>query len=86
MIGVTTWTVHVVAEGNPGIGRCVRRCRTHPEAKRWAETHAMDYRWGLVIVDQRRGLADWGSEWTRADDSEVMVEAPWYARRREARR
>ena len=73
-------TVHVCERGNPGIGRALRTFTGYPEAKRYAERRANDFQWGTVIVDQIRQLADWGNGWTLADDCEVDVEAPSYAR------
>ena len=76
-----TFHVAVVAEGNPGIGRIIRSFGSYPAAKRYAEEHATDYRWGLVIVDDVRSIADWGTDFTSATDCEQSVAPPFYAHR-----
>jgi hypothetical protein len=75
------FTVHVCADGNPGIGPALRSFRQYPAAKRYAERKANDYHYGTLIVDDVREIIDWGNGWTLAKDCEVEVPPPAYARR-----
>lgn len=73
--------VATVTTGNPGFGTTLRSFRRYTDAKRYAQHVATQYDQGVVIVDERRNLADWGCGWSAADDCEQAKDAPSYARR-----
>jgi len=55
----------VTALSGPLLGRVA----SEKEARKMAKEVAMDYRYGVVILDSATGLADWGDGWSDPDAS-----------------
>ena len=69
-----------VDSSESGIGETIRRFKSYPRAKAYAEDVAYDFAYGVVILDTVRDLVDWGDGWTRMDGA-APVDPPFYARR-----
>jgi hypothetical protein len=74
------FTVHAISSDFDGIGTELASSRYYKTAKRIAEQKAMEYHYGTVVVDTSRGIADWGDEWTRVNNTSEKVAPPRYAR------
>ena len=68
-------------DGNAEHGHLLKEFQQYPAAKRYAEKHAHNHHFGTVIIDTKLDIADWGSEWSLANDAEILAEAPDYSRR-----
>ena len=66
-------------------GRYLRSFSSYPAAKRYAESRVFCFHNGTLIIDTVRDIADWGNEWTEANDGELAVARPFYAKRYEGR-
>ncbi|HOK32541.1 MAG TPA: hypothetical protein PKX69_10710 [Limnochordia bacterium] len=79
--------VRVLTEGNPGLGRIVRKFDSYKKAKEYANDVGRLFDRGVVIYDSVRQIVDYGDDqWASARDCTKLVDEPFYARRvRESR-
>lgn len=57
-----------------GVSNPVKRFATSKGARNYAKKKAMDYEYGLVVVDSEKGLVDWGdgsNTWSKPEPEDA---------------